>query len=80
MQVMYKDPDRQREANAERQRRYRETHPITSKRRDKIKAKGVINQGVTQGVTIKALPTGPHGACVLGIDPTETADSVFGRK
>lgn len=63
---MYKDPDRQREADRARQKR----------RRDKIKAKGVTNQGVT----VKALPAGPHGACVLGIDPTETADSVFEPK
>ncbi len=39
---MYKDKDKQREANRARQKR----------RRDKIKAQGVTNQGVTQGVTV----------------------------
>ena len=38
---MYKDKDKQREADRARQKR----------RRDKIKAKGVTSQGVTQGVT-----------------------------
>lgn len=38
---MYKDKDRQREADRARQKR----------RRDKIKAEGVTNQGVTRGVT-----------------------------
>lgn len=37
----YKDKDKQREAGRLRQQR----------RRDKIKSKGVTNQGVTQGVT-----------------------------
>ena len=39
---MYKDKDKQREADRARQQR----------RRDVIKSKGVTNQGVTQGVTI----------------------------
>lgn len=45
---MYKDKDKQREAGKERARRYRESHPISGKRRD---------EGVTsEGVTDKALP------------------------
>lgn len=40
--MAYKDKDKQREADRERQRR----------RRDKIKAKGVTDKGVTQGVTL----------------------------
>ena len=42
---MYKDKDKQREANAERQRRY------------KAKQKALLSEGVTQGVTgLKYLP------------------------
>lgn len=39
MQVMYKDLDKQREANRERQRRY------------KAKQKALLNEGVTEGIT-----------------------------
>ena len=56
---MYKDKDKQREANAERQRRYR------ANRGFKAYPKGVTTKGVTpekvllsEGVTDKALPDG----------------------
>ncbi len=42
---MYKDKDKQREANRERQRRYRESHPISGKRRDKGVGVTVFNSG-----------------------------------
>ena len=69
---MYKDKDRQREADKERQRRYRESHPISGKRRDK----GVTESGRDKGVTDKLVDAMITGDVALA---DKCADEILGK-